>query len=177
MKYFVPLFDGVIYGEKPQQFFRGCKYLIKDASKAEIIFNTKNNSCSVLNFNSLNENVLKVQSGADDFYFLFETNRSCGEVVEVDFKNRRFIISLLGGIKITENGQWICDINVDKVKFSHYEEIENLLILYFTGVREFVVVIKETEVEYFGYIDECNITDNEKYFLEKHCSKSSKIKE
>ena len=32
-----------------------------------------------------------------------------------------------------------------------------------------MVAIKETEVEYVGYIDECNIKDDEKYFMEKQC--------
>jgi len=167
MKYIVPLFDGVIYGEKPQHFLRGCKYLVKDVGNMELIINKKSNACSVLDFNNSNDNVLKVKCGEDLFYFLFNTNYRCGEVVEVNFKNKRFIISTSGRLKITENGVWVCDLNVDNVCYSHFEVFENVLILYFSGERDFVVAIKETELEYSGYIDECNIKVDEKYFLEK----------
>ena len=167
MKYVVPLFDGVLCGETQQQFFCGCKYLVKNVEKPGLLFDSKFNFCSVLDFNNLNENVLYVSCGEDVFYFLMQSSRLCGEVVEMNFKNKRYLISMCGGIKITQQGKWICDLNVDNLKYSHYEEIENILILYFSGERRFVVAIKEAELEYFGYIDECNIKDDEKYFLEK----------
>lgn len=167
MKFIVPLFDGVLYGESHQHFLSGCKYETKNTDKAGFIFDENFNFHSILDFNNLNQNIVPVRCEQDCFYFLLPINRLCGEVVEVNFKSWRFLISLTGGIKITENGKWICDLNVDKVKYSHFEEIDNILILYFWGERRFVVAIKEAELEYFGYIDECNIKENEKYFLEK----------
>ena len=167
MKYIISMFDGFLIGDNIQKLFCGCKYIIKDANTGGMLFNDNLACCGYLDLNNPKGNILKVDVALDTYFFLLPTRKVCGDIVEINYKEKRFLISLVDGLKITESGRGICWENVDNLKYSYYEEVGNVLLIYFEGIRNFLVAIKNGELEFSGFIDECNVKDDEKYFMTK----------
>ncbi len=167
MKYIVPLFDGFLYDGTIKEFCCGCKYIIKSYNNACLIFDKQLNFQSLLDLTKPNENLLCVPINADMYCFLFRSPKGCGDIADISFKGKHFLVSLIKGIKITESGNVVCDLDVDNVEYSQYEEMGNMMLVYFKGIRNYIIVLKDSVVEFCGYIDEFNIKEDERYFLER----------
>ena len=81
------------------------------------------------------------------------------------FKNREVQVNLSSELKITIDGECICDKTVENLNFSHFEFFGDICLIYFSGKRNFVVAIKNESCVFADYYDECNISENEKYFM------------
>ena len=56
---------------------------------------------------------------------------------------------------------------MENLKYSHYEIDGEFCFVYFVGKRNFVAILKGDELCFADYYDECNINENEKYFMRK----------
>lgn len=84
----------------------------------------------------------------------------------IKYKNNDVMINLSNELVVSISGEILLEQKID-LEYSHYEIENDSLFIYFTGKREYVVVISKNELKFAGYIDECNIDGEEKYFLTK----------
>lgn len=166
MTYLISLFDCVLFDGDFVKIKKNVKYKISNKSVFCLIFSEELNSINLLDFTSNNSSSLKVKLNFDEYIFLFpKTNLSF--CTNFQYKNFNVNISLSNEIVITVDGELICEKNVENLKFSHYEIFWDYCFIYFEGKRNYVVILKDKELLYCDYYDECNIKDNEKYFMKK----------
>lgn len=164
MNYLVPMFDCEVYDEKIYGLKAKVKYKIScDASEKMIVFS--NHSLPfIFSLNDESEQIVKVKHSSENFYFLFPNIIKNAFFTSFNFRNKKIDISLSGELSITIEGTKVLKEDVFDVSFSHYEVVGDLCLVYFVGARNYLVVIKEG-VEFANYYDECNVNENEKYFM------------
>lgn len=118
----------------------------------EIDFLNANNSVVKFSYNHDSYFLLNLEKGNDNF--------SCSIL------NEKNIISIYISsiIKISINGK-VHEISAQGIEYSSYEIFNKIMLIYFSGERNFVVVIKGEEIVDYSYYDECNIDDKERYFM------------
>ena len=102
--------------------------------------------------------------GVDVYYFLFNAGISKTNVVYVKQKTENFIVCVSNNLTISCNGECILNVKVEDIEYSYYTETNGRLVLFFTGIRNYIVVIKNGKVEISCYYDELNI-ENEEYII------------
>jgi hypothetical protein len=75
------------------------------------------------------------------------------------------LIELSFYLKILLEGKTLFCERIADVEFSDFEIDGNFCYIYFSGKRNFVVIIKNEELCFAGFCDECNLKNEEKYFL------------
>lgn len=163
MKYLIPLFDGFMVSQNSFEFCAGGKYLIKDYDCFGRFFSKHNNFVGVIN--STGGNIVEVKSGFDHYIFLSDNIAKESKVYKIKVNNQEFVLSVSNKLIVTIEDKLICEENVDNLNFSHYETIGEYAILYFEGKRNYLMVIKNQEVIFSSFYDECNILKDEKYFM------------
>ncbi|MBO5954355.1 MAG: hypothetical protein J6Q13_00115 [Clostridia bacterium] len=168
MNYLISSFDCSLLCEDITQILKGAKYKVLDKGKnCGIIFSASNTIPFVFDLNLNTQNVLKVDFQGDYYHLLFSTQYNPYFSTHFKFNNREVIVNLSSELKITIEGECICDKVVENLNFSHFEIFGDVCLIYFSGQRNFVVVIKDKECGFANYYDECNISENEKYFMYK----------
>ena len=102
-----------------------------------------------------NKNVLKVKN-KHTYYFLFKENQNDVFSTRFKFKSNEVYVSLSSYLFITINGVLICEENVDNLKFSHFEIDKDLCVVYFEGIRNYIVILKDDKMKIATYYDEVN---------------------
>lgn len=161
MNYFIPKFDGYLLNSN-FNFHKNAVYQLNFTSSDNII--VANNNLVIFNPTNLSNNFLKVKLKSDCFYFAFPTNQNTPYFLNLKHKNRNVQICLTGSLQVFIDDVCICEHFVDNLKFSHTENINDCLLIYFTGKRNFIVII-QGEKAYCTYFDEINKTDSESYIM------------
>ncbi|MBQ8615418.1 MAG: hypothetical protein IJ415_02510 [Clostridia bacterium] len=166
MNYLISTFDCVIFANKFFEIKENVKYkLTEKGHNKAMVFSNANTIPFILDLQNLCEEVLKVKYGFDTFYFLFPNYYFNFFSTIINFKNKLVNVSLSSKLIITIDGVLTCDETVKNLSYSHYEIMNDLCLIYFTGARDYVVILKGNELCFASYYDECNIKDNEKYFM------------
>lgn len=163
MKYLISKFKCVLYNQTSTLILPNVKYKLE---------NFKNESCIVFSNNTLpfvfdftpNENVLVVKNGLDVFYFLFPTYLN-NETIKISYKNKDLFINLGKYINIMYEGENILNLQNLNLTYSHFEIIDDLCLLYFDGNRNYIIILKDVNILFYGYYDEYNFAQDEKYFM------------
>lgn len=166
MNYLISTFDCLIFDETITNLKANAKYKINDMNiKSGLIVDKQNHTSYVLDFHQANRNIIKVNMGVNNYYFLFKVCHNEFFTTNIDYQSKKISISLFSKLFITINGVLKCEQNVENLIYSHFEIENDFCFVYFKGERNFVVVIKDDEVCFSNYYDECNITENEKLFM------------
>ena len=139
--------------------------IVEMCGKCGIVFSQKNSVPYVFDLECDGDSVVKVEIGKDFYYFLFPKHSNDGFFTQIKYKSQNLEVSLFNKLMITVSGELICEKNVENLTYSHFEICEDLCLIYFNGKRNFVVVIKEKELCFADYYDECNLSDDEKLFM------------
>ena len=84
---------------------------------------------------------------------------------KIVFKSKEIVVSLFEKLFISIDGVLICEEIVDNLIYSHFEIERDMCLIFFKGERNYLVVIKDDEVKFSNYYDECNISEKEKLFM------------
>lgn len=178
MNYLISSFDCFLYSEKIFEIKKGVKYKIIDYDFA---FTFSNSDCVpfVFDLNNESDNVLKTKIKADNYFFIFSKVVKPTFTTKIKYKLKDVYINLSNKLFISIDGECIFESNVENLKFSHYEIDSEFCYIYFKGKRNFLVLIKNEELCFADYYDECNVKDNEKYFMCKQydCLNHGKVGE
>ena len=166
MNYLISKFDCVLFSKQAFPIVSNVKYnIVEMCEECGIVISNDRTIPHVLDLNSFNENILKVEFKNDNYYFMFANKYNAFSTTKFNYKSNEVVISLSNKIIITVSGELICEENVDNLSFSHYEFIDDFCLIYFTGLRNYITVLKDKEVCFSGYYDECNVGDKERYFM------------
>ena len=168
MNYLVSVFDCVLFGEKQIEIKANAKYKLSDLLQEElIVFPVSSGIPFLFCLKRTSKNVLKVKSGNDIYFFLFPNLNNESMVTEFNYGAKRVFVSVSNKINISINGELVCEKNVENLKYSHFEILGELCLIYFEGERNYLVVLKEKTLCFANYYDEYNLANNEKYFMTK----------
>lgn len=166
MNYLVPLFDCVLFSDEIFKLDANVKYKVFDENKNfGLIFSNNSSLPFVLDLKNPCENILNVECFNDKFYFLFPKFFGDFLATKFNYKSNEVSISLSTKLFITISGELICEKEVDNLTFSHYEIQGELCLIYFHGKRNFVVILKDKQLCFADFYEECNIQNDEKYFM------------
>ena len=169
MKYLIPLFDCVLVGSKKYNLKKYAKYEIKNFDEELIVFGLDKTIPYIFDDNISSSNYIKLKLHQDEYYFLFKLNYEHIFSTSFNFKNKKIKLSLSNKLFLSIDSVLKCEQDVENLKFSHYEIQGDLCLIYIVGNRNFLIVIKNEDVEFCSYYDECNENGNEKYFMCKMC--------
>ena len=159
------MFDCFVLNQECFNLKKGVKYEITNFEPSLVFAN--NTIPFVLDLKNCNQNILKVDCFKDKFFFLIPTRYSPFFHTRIKHKNNEIEIQLSSKLFITINSELKCEKDVDNLTYSHYETIGELCLIYFSGIRNFLIVVKDSFVAYASHYDECNDQEKEKYFMAK----------
>lgn len=166
MNYLIPLFDCVLFNNEMIFMNANAKYEICDFNgKLEIVYDCNNQTSYVLNLKNTNKQVLKVNCGNDNYYFLLKKHTNEFFTTKIVFKSKEIVVSLFEKLFISIDGVLICEEIVDNLIYSHFEIERDMCLIFFKGERNYLVLIKDDELKFSNYYDECNISEKEKLFM------------
>ena len=74
-------------------------------------------------------------------------------------------LSMSDKIVLSCCGDVIFEREVEQLNYSHFEVINGFCLIYFSGKRDFVIVLKDKEIIFSDYYDEYNVNENERLFM------------
>ena len=167
MNYIVTKFAGCLFDGEIRPIKPNLKYEIDNVgvclffgNNGEVPFslNLKEGSCG---------KVQKVKVKNDTYHFIFPSSINSIFSTVIKYKNKDVVISLTESLNISIKGEILLDRQVCDLKYSCFEIKGNILLIYFSGKRNFVVVLQDEEVKYADYYDECNIDGENILFMIK----------
>lgn len=162
MRYLIPTFNCVIGKNK---LYKNCCYEMFNILNENVLaFNSENNIPFFINFKN-NCMLSKVLYKSNEYYFLSTTSNNETGIYMFKYLNRQVIISVFNNVTISIDGETVLIDSVKNLCYSHYEIKNQLCFIYFTGVRNYIVVLNGNKLEFGTYYDEVNILDNEFYFM------------
>lgn len=124
------------------------------------------NFYEVLNLNENNKNIVKIKIKSDTFIFLNAKKQFKLDFQQFKSGNKQVNIILENSIVIRVNNELAFEKELEtEINFSHIEEFLDFKIVYFVGIRNFIVIIQNGEIKFADYYDEINIDNDEKFFM------------
>lgn len=164
MNYFIPKFDGFLLNSN-FAFYKNAKYKLNFTDNDNVLVNDDN--LILFNKNKLSKNFLKTNIKGDSYYFAFPKNENSPYFFNTLHKQKNITICLSNTLQVYIDNVCRSEQIVDNLKFSHAEVFNDFLLVYFSGLRNFVVIIDSDKV-YATYYDEVNIETDQKYFLYRY---------
>ena len=164
MNYLVPLFNCFVGPDYLSQLNAGAKYQC-DEFKNEKFFLLKNGDVYPQVISADSKNVVKVKFKKDNYFFIMETNSNTHLFSSWIFKDKTICLTLSEKMFVSIDGEILIEENVGGLKYSHHSIEKEFCFIFFEGERNYVVCLKSNEVVFSSYYDECNIKENEKYFM------------
>jgi len=165
MNYLISRFDCCINNKI--EIFKNIKYKIVNLKDNYLIFGKGNEIPFCVNFSNTNKNILKIEYNSNCYYVLCPHRVSDVGFFVIKYLNASYYITQGNKIIICTDKENILNVDVENVSYSHYEAMGNILLIYFLGKRNFVVIIQNQEVKVASYYDEFNELENEKLFMLK----------
>ncbi|MBR4998290.1 MAG: hypothetical protein IKY10_00265, partial [Clostridia bacterium] len=162
MNYLIPMCDCTLFSNACYELKGFAKYVIKQESNEKCLMFFKENQTPCL-FDI--KKCLSVNYKFNTYYFLNYSKTNPIFATTFKYKNKIVFVSMFEKLTITIDGVLICEEIVENLKYSHFEEKDDLCFIYFKGQRNYLVVLKNQEIKISTYYDECNINENEKYFM------------
>lgn len=173
MNYIISSFPCIIDCGEKLELKMNVKYLFKDIeNKVALVFGYNDEIPYVINFYELSSesknhsHVLLIENGGDRYFILFPKYYLSPYFTMIKFLGMNISLTLSDKLYIYADDGLVCAENVDKIVYSHHAIKKDFLIIYFTGERNYVVIInKYKELLCAYYYDEFNENENETYFM------------
>lgn len=149
-----------------KKIIKNVKYSIK-SYKSCLFFGFAGELPLYVDFNLANKNLLKVEYNNDNYFILRPTKIQDVTFTTIKHLNVVFNITISSTLSICTDKENLLNLEIENLQYSHFEVIGNILLIYFLGVRNFVVIIQNSQVLIASYFDEYNEKDNEKIFMVK----------
>lgn len=163
MNYLLTRFNCCVKDNVDFNLIKDVKYCLNLENKSYLLFSDNGFPMCVNFFN--NKNVLKVETKKNCYYILNNSFYTQPCIVKIKYLNFEIFVMLFNKLTITINGESVLDLYIEDLTYSTYEEYNKFLIIYFSGKRNYVVVIQNDKLVYSNYYDECNLNDKEKIFM------------
>lgn len=162
MKYLIPRCNFQSLDNK-QVFYKGATYCFEKFENNLFCFEDGQLFCLNANY----KNLLKATCEKDEYYFLFYEKIKEAKILKFVHSGDEYFLTVSSNLLICWNNQIIKDVYVGDVEFSHTEIVGKILIIYFIGERNFVLMLEQGKVLCADFYDEFNFKDNTKLFLSK----------
>lgn len=147
-----------------KEIIKNLKYTLKDINGNFLVFGMEDEIPLKINLFKSN-NVFKVEYNSNNYFVLNPKIVRSVSFFKISHLGINYYITLSSALSICTDKENILDKDVENIKYSHFETMGNILLIYFLGKRNFVVVIQNQEIKVASYYDEFNIIEKEKYFM------------
>lgn len=169
MRFLVPLFDCCLLSKNIHlNLIANVPYLISEINEEVFLISSKTGKILfAINSKFTNsENCFKVNYENNEYVFLFYESKSIFTVNEIKFLNSPILIGCGENLSISYNGEIVFEKQIE-LEYSHFEVLNGLCLIYFTGQRKYVVIVDKTEIKFENFYDEFNRIGDELYFMSK----------
>lgn len=169
MNYLVTRFRCLCVGEEKFELLPNVKYCVENVDNhSQIFYGFSGEIPTCVNFAQIEscKNLISVNFEKDKYYFL-----SANKYVEPQYSNFKILsmeisVVVASSLYISINGECVVEKQaIDYLKYSHYEQFGDYILMYFVGSRNFVVILKGKEIQFAEFYDEANVTKEERYFM------------
>ena len=167
MRYIIPRFDCVLIGDKNIALNKNVQYLCEFVDNKKFIVVGKNNEIPFsfdMQDNSF-ENVEKVVYKSDEYFFLNSKPNSNQGIFQFKYQNKQVCVGVFNNLVISIDGETVLNERVEGISYSHNEIKNQICFIYFSGKRNYVVVIYNGEIQINSFYDEVNINENEYFYM------------
>jgi len=164
MRYLIPKFDCCLLGENKKILKENVQYKCENVDNNFVVIGENCELPFVFNFAS-SKNVNLVKHKQNEYYFLFAKTVEDLNTFQIKHQNKNIFISISNVLSISINGDVILNEQVCGINYSHHKIEGNLCFIYFSGKRNFIVILKGEEVCCASFYDECNLIENEHFYL------------
>ncbi len=167
MRYIIPRFDCVLCCDQNIVLYKNVQYSCENVDNKNFIVFGKNNEIPFyFNFGCLSSaNVEKVIYKNNEYYFLNSNTNSNQGMYQFKYQNKQLCVALFENLVVSIDGETIFYEPVENINYSHYEIKNQHCFIYFSGKRNYVVVISASEVKVATYYDEVNVKENEHFYM------------
>ncbi|MBE7076553.1 MAG: hypothetical protein E7374_01530 [Clostridiales bacterium] len=113
------------------------------------------------------KDTLAVNIGSDCVIFLFEKIKNVPTFTFFKYNMKYVSVSLFDCLTITVDGEKVFHKRIKNVEYSKFEIVGSYCLIYFLGVRNFVVALKGNECVFADFYDEQNVEVNSRIFMKK----------
>lgn len=164
MNYLVSTFACMLVGDKNYTIEPYCKYSIDFGRNTLYTVLGLNGETPFIFDRKHHVNALAIEYNGDTYYYL-TCHLSNIFMTQLKFMSHIVSVSISEKLFITVDGDKVCEEFITHLEYSHFEVRRNYLIIYFKGIREYVVIIKDKTLCVASYYDEINIVDGELIFM------------
>ena len=167
MRYIVPLFDCVLSDRVEMSLCKDVCYCCENVDNKNFMVLGKNDEKPFyFNFvDNASNNVEKVKYKLNEFYFLKAKRNNNQGFYQFKYQNKQVCVDLFENLIISIDGETILNEPVVGVSYSHFEIKNQMCFIYFLGVRNYIVVLQNSEIKISSFYDEINIAEKEFYFI------------
>ncbi|MBR2969714.1 MAG: hypothetical protein IKC49_01510 [Clostridia bacterium] len=108
--------------------------------------------------------VVHFEYGRDRYFILTKSGNIYFNTV-IKFMSSLVSVSLGEKLNVTIDGEIVVEECIGSISYSHFEIRKNCLIIYFKGIRDYVVIIKDKKLMIASFYDEINIFEGELVFM------------
>ena len=145
-----------------KEIFAGVKYELNEICE-KVTIKLKDKYCQIDLFNS-DESSTKFSYNGDNYFLINPHIENQNFACSILYDKTIISIHISKNLKITINGK-VYEIDAQGINYLSYETFNKMILIYFSGERNFVVIIKGEQVTDYSYYDECNFDDKERYFM------------
>jgi len=166
MRYIIPLCDCVLWSDKGVVLNKNVQYLCENVDNKNFIIGKNNEVPFSFNFSDTSKaDIPHVKYKSHEYYFL-KSQKICNKgFYQFKYQNKQVSIALFENLIVSVDGETLINQEVEDIKYSHFEVKNQICYIYFSGRRNYVVVLYGSEVKISTYYDEANISENEIYFM------------
>lgn len=164
MNYLVSKFDCMFVNDNTQLIEKNVRYKF-EKENSFLVFGFNGELPFCFDIHKEQDNVLQVKRGFENYFFISSSKMRPVETIVLTIQKHNISISVSSHLVVLINGNLEYNEQVEKIEYSGYEEMGNLCLLYFKGIRNFLLILEEGKVKIANYYDECNLDKEEKYFM------------
>ena len=165
MKYLISKFECVLKGEQDQHIIKNVPYAFDEFNKDMIVVGDNNQIPFLLSIEKENKNCLVVECGGDEIYILFPTIYVPTNFAKLKHQNKDIFVCVSNEISVCVGDDLVLSEPIENITYSHFENVNDYCVIFFSGIRNYVVILKNLEVKVASYYDEFNIDKKEYYFM------------
>ena len=149
------------------KLFKDVKYYVEIKNKNYLVL-FKDYKHKYINFYN-NKNVLNIKTKNNCYFVLFDNCESEACMFKIKHLNYEIFITLFKNLTIVIDGEVILNEAISNLQYSTFEVIGDFVIIYFTGVKNYFVLIQKNKLVCASFYNEFNSSEKERIFMCK-CS-------
>ena len=164
MNYLLTRFECVIFNHEMLKLEKNVKYVLGDYD-GFLVCGINGESPFYFSLELNQKNVLKIQRNNNRYFIINSIDYGVKKCFNMTFQKYNVSISYGDYLEIVIDGNIKYSKYAPGIDYVGYEDVGDMRLIHFGGKRNFLLVIEKDNVVAGDFYDECNISNEEKFFM------------